>query len=65
MRTLKGRLDGTQGMAAWSPGNPRGNKTPLPNVELCRAMQGYVWQSRVNSQDEISRIRKWKLYINT
>ena len=65
MRTLKGRPDGTQGMAAWSPGNPRGNKTSLPNVELCRAMQGYVWLSRVNSQDEISRIRKWKLHVNT
>ena len=41
MRTLKGRPDATQVMAAWSPGNPRGNKTPLPNAELCRAMQGY------------------------
>ena len=43
MRTLKGRPDGTQGMAAWSPSTPRGNKTFLPNVELCRAVQGYVW----------------------
>ena len=32
MRTLKGRPDGTQGLAAWSPGNPRGNKTPLPKL---------------------------------
>ena len=32
MRTLKGRSDGTQGMTAWSPGNPRGNKTPFPKL---------------------------------
>ena len=32
MRTLKGRSDGPQEMTAWSPGNPRGNKTPFPKL---------------------------------
>ena len=32
IRTLKGRRDETQGMTAWSPGNPRGNKTPIPKL---------------------------------
>ena len=37
MRTLKGRSDGTQGMTAWSPGNPRReydslSKTAIPRV---------------------------------
>ena len=32
MRILKGRSDGTQGMTAWSPGNPRGNKTLFPKL---------------------------------
>ena len=32
IRTLKGRPDWTQGMAAWSPGNLRVIKTPVPKL---------------------------------
>ena len=40
IRTLKGRRDETQGMTAWSPGNPRGNKTPIPKLLFQKCERG-------------------------
>lgn len=53
-----GRRDGTQGMTAWSPGNPRGNKTPFPKQSFPE------WGNKENTLKESGRWRSLQPLLN-